>query len=140
MLTKKIWNTLSKETRKEIIEAIYGSASSHPHLNPLIDEPYNHNFDFNSLGTTLKNILSDCNLQKDGSINITVNIKPKYAEKPVKKSKAISEESKWYVDYETKDGDLCHVWVVAFTKEEAEEKALDEYHDIDEIISISKKN
>lgn len=45
---------------------------------------------------------------------------------------------KFYVDYEDKEGDLCHVWVNASSKQEAEGQAKREYWDIENIISIHK--
>jgi len=45
---------------------------------------------------------------------------------------------KFYVDYEDKEGDLCHVWVNASSKQEAETQAKREYWDIENIISIHK--
>lgn len=45
---------------------------------------------------------------------------------------------KFYVDYEDKEGELCHVWVNASTKQEAEAQAKREYWDIENIISIHK--
>lgn len=45
---------------------------------------------------------------------------------------------KYYVDYLTSDGDLNHVWVDAFDKADAEEKARREYWDIDQIIDVRK--
>jgi len=43
---------------------------------------------------------------------------------------------KYYVDYEDKGGDLCHVWVNAEYSYDAETTARNEYWDIDEIISV----
>ena len=45
---------------------------------------------------------------------------------------------KYYIDYMSKEGDLCHVWVNASSKQDAESQAKREYWDIDEIISIHK--
>lgn len=45
---------------------------------------------------------------------------------------------KFYVDYEDKEGDLCHVWVNASSKQDAEAHAKREYWDIENIISIHK--
>lgn len=45
---------------------------------------------------------------------------------------------KFYVDYEDKEGDLCHVWVNADSKKDAEAQVKRKYWDIDEIISIHK--
>jgi hypothetical protein len=45
---------------------------------------------------------------------------------------------KFYVDYEDKEGDLCHVWVNAESSSDAEAQAKREYWDIENIISIHK--
>lgn len=42
----------------------------------------------------------------------------------------------YYIDYMDKSGDLCHIWVNASNKAEAESEARSEYWDIEEIISI----
>lgn len=43
---------------------------------------------------------------------------------------------KYYIDYMDKSGDLCHVWVNADSKQDAENQVRSEYWDIDHIISI----
>lgn len=43
---------------------------------------------------------------------------------------------KFYIDYVDKGGDLCHVWVMASSKEDAKIQARQEYWDIDSIISV----
>lgn len=45
---------------------------------------------------------------------------------------------KWVIDYLDSEGDLCHVWVEADCKEEAEQEAQREYWDIDTILYIHK--
>lgn len=42
----------------------------------------------------------------------------------------------YYIDYYDKSGDLCHIWVNASNKAEAESEARSEYWDIAEIIDI----
>ena len=42
------------------------------------------------------------------------------------------------IDYLDSEGDVCHIWVEAYDKQEAEQKALKEYWDIDTIIGIHK--
>lgn len=44
----------------------------------------------------------------------------------------------YYIDYNDKSGDLCHIWVEADNKEEAIQQAKSEYWDIDEIIQVRK--
>lgn len=46
--------------------------------------------------------------------------------------------AKYYVDYTDRSGDLCHIWVEASSKSDAESEARQEYWDIDEIISVRK--
>lgn len=46
---------------------------------------------------------------------------------------------RWYIDYNDKSGDLCHIWVEASSKEEAIETARHEWWDIDEIIQVYSK-
>lgn len=85
MITLKLWNSLSQDSRNNICRALnkYGS----------ITEPYHHNFDFDSHGEKLKNVLSCCNLQKDGSINVVVNIIPtKETVKKVEAKKPVVEK------------------------------------------------
>lgn len=43
---------------------------------------------------------------------------------------------KFYIDYYDKSGDLCHIWVNASNKAEAESEARSEWWDIAEIVSI----
>lgn len=47
--------------------------------------------------------------------------------------------NKYYIDYISKDDDYCHIWVMANSKEEAEQNARQEYWDIKEIVNISKR-
>lgn len=44
---------------------------------------------------------------------------------------------KYYIDYYDNTGDLCHIWVEAGSKAEAENEARHEWWDIEEIISIT---
>lgn len=45
---------------------------------------------------------------------------------------------KYYIDYIDKEGDLCHVWVNAASKDDAVCQVEREYWDIDEIIGVHK--
>lgn len=75
MITLKLWNSMTHNTRRAILGAYFGEDYRR------IDEyckQYHHNFDYDSHGKTLKEVLSCCNKQKDGSINVVVNIKPQY--------------------------------------------------------------
>lgn len=46
---------------------------------------------------------------------------------------------KYYIDYTDREGDLCHVWIEANSKEQAIERAEDEYWDIEKIINVRRK-
>ena len=149
MITKKLWNSFDDNTRKAIIEIYYGQD-----VNVLLSRyqnlktPYNHDFDFDASGKKLKEILSTCYLQKDGKVNVIVSITPNYApkttNKPVTKKSTNKQKpveyktSRWYIDYEDKSGDLCHIWVEAYDEQDAIENAKHEYWDIVNIISVRK--
>lgn len=137
-LTKKQWNTLSSKTRKDIIYTIYGE-NLPQYYQTLVYSEYKHDFDYNQVGKRLKHILSQCRVQSDGTIDVVVTINPAYAPKAsTKPAPTENKLSTWYVDYEDKSGDLCHIWVEATSKEDARSAALDEYWDIKEITQIRK--
>jgi hypothetical protein len=46
----------------------------------------------------------------------------------------------YYIDYIDNEDDLCHVWVEASSKKEAEREAKSEYWDIDEIVYVEPMN
>ena len=75
MITLKVWNSLSDESRAKICKTLGTSGK--------IENPYHHNFDYDEHGKKLKSILESCNLQKDGTINVVVPVKPTYATKKV---------------------------------------------------------
>ena len=114
-----------------------------------LEIPYKHDFDFDASGKKLKEILSTCYLQKDGKVNVIVSITPTYApkvaNKPVTKKSSNKQKpveyktSRWYIDYEDKSGDLCHIWVEAYDEQDAIENAKHEYWDIVNIISVKKE-
>ena len=97
----------------------------------------------------LKEILSTCYLQKDGKVNVIISFTPTYApkttNKPVTKQSTNKQKpveyktSRWYIDYEDKSGDLCHIWVEAYDEQDAIENAKHEYWDIVNIISVKKE-
>lgn len=103
MITLKLWNSLTAETRKHIIEIADG-AEYVKLRKQLIEKPYHHNFDYDTNGMILKSILECCNLQKNGSINITVSITPEYApvEKPQPKAPKINKEKAQKLEYAKK--------------------------------------
>lgn len=147
MITKKLWNSFDDNTRKAIIEIYYGQDFNVlPSRYQNLKTPYNHDFDFDASGKKLKEILSTCYLQKDGKVNVIVSITPTYAPKTTNKSvtkKSTNTQkpveyktSRWYIDYEDKSGDLCHIWVKAYDKQDAIEAAKLEYWDIANIISV----
>lgn len=70
MITLKLWNSLSDESRSRICKTLGTSGK--------IENPYHHNFDYDEHGKKLKGILESCNLQKDGTINVVVPVKPTY--------------------------------------------------------------
>ena len=147
MITKKLWNSFDDNTRKAIIEIYYGQDFNVlPSRYQNLKTPYNHDFDFDASGKKLKEILSTCYLQKDGKVNVIVSITPTYAPKVVNKyaaKKSTNKQkpveyktSRWYIDYEDRSGDLCHIWVEAYDKQAAIENAKHEYWDIANIISV----
>ena len=146
MITKKLWNSFNDSTRRDIIEIYCGQD-----FNMLfsiyqdLETPYTHDFDFDASGKKLKEILSTCYLQKDGKVNVVVSITPTYApktatKKSINKQKPVEyKTSRWYIDYEDKSGDLCHIWVKAYDRQDAIENAKHEYWDIANIISVKKE-
>lgn len=46
----------------------------------------------------------------------------------------------YYIDYIDNEGDLCHVWVEAFDKNDAKRQVRYEYWDINEIIDCYERN
>ena len=150
MITKKLWNSFDDNTRRAIIEIYCGQD-----FNVLfsiyqnLEIPYKHDFDFDASGKKLKEILSTCYLQKDGKVNVIVSVTPTYAPKVVNKSVTKKSTNKqkpveyktcrWYIDYEDKSGDLCHIWVEAYDRQEAIELAKLKYWDISNIISVKQE-
>ena len=150
MITKKLWNSFDDSTRRDVIEIYCGQDFNMlPSIYQDLGTPYNHDFDFNASGKKLKEILSTCYLQKDGKVNVIVSITPTYAPKVANKSatkKSTNKQkpveyktSRWYIDYEDKSGDLCHIWVEAYDRQDAIEAAKHEYWDIVNIISVKKE-
>ena len=150
MITKKLWNSFDDNTRKAIIEIYYGQDFNVlPSRYQNLKTPYNHDFDFDASGKKLKEILSTCYLQKDGKVNVIVSVTPTYApkvankpatKKSTNKQKPVEyKTSRWYIDYEDKSGDLCHIWVEAYDRQDAIEAAKHEYWDIVNIISVKKE-
>lgn len=150
MITKKLWNSFDDSTRRAVIEIYCGQGFYMlPSVYQNLKTPYNYDFDFDESGKKLKEILSTCYFQKDGKVNVIVSITPNYAPKTTNKSvikKSTSKQkpveyktSRWYIDYEDKSGDLCHIWVEAYDKQDAIEAAKVEYWDIVNIISVKKE-
>ena len=143
MITKKLWNSFNDSTRRDVIKIYCGKDFNMlPSIYQDLETPYNHDFDFDASGKKLKEILSTCYLQKDGKVNVVVSIIPTYApkiatKKSTNKQKPVEyKTSRWYIDYEDKSGDLCHIWVKAYDKQDAIEAAKLEYWDIANIISV----
>ena len=149
MITKKLWNSFDDSTRRAVIEIYCGQGFYMlPSIYQNLKTPYNHDFDFDASGKKLKEILSTCYLQKDGKVNVIVSITPTYAPKTTNKpatKKSASKKpveyktSRWYIDYEDRSGDLCHIWVEAYDEQDAIENAKHEYWDIVNIISVKKE-
>ena len=76
MITKKLWNSLTSSSRKKILELIVFDNFAYWYSQ--LKEPYNHDFGYNAIGRKLKEILACCILQNDGSIKVSVCIKPNY--------------------------------------------------------------
>jgi len=161
-LTKKVWNTLSQKTRTEIVTIYQRTPTWPPYYNEFIQYNYPHDFGYNIAGIRLKEILACCRLQEDGTIDVVTTVRPTFggitkSKEQVEKEKAkqtkiakaapkkllpvnCGEPLTYYVDYEDKDGDLCHVWVEATSVEDAENQVRHEYWDVNEIINVKKKN
>lgn len=153
MITKKLWDTLPLEAKKSILRTLYNrDPETSPDLKPLLYQ-YKHNFDFDSTGAELKDVLSHCYVTNSSNIirvskDIVFNQSAtKFLQAPVVAKKANRaptkttskvERTRWYCDYKDKYGDLCHVWCEADSKEKARSYFLSEYWDIKEIISIHK--
>lgn len=149
MITKKLWNSFSVITKTTILETYYAcDLDSVPSRYKKLLEPYNHDFDYDLLGKKLKEILSTCYLQKDGSINVVYNFKPQYlpkststvVKKATPKVAVEPQKSTYYIDYRsTEDEDICHVWCEATSVEEAKDYIKHEYWDVKEIINVRIK-
>lgn len=154
MITKKDWDNLPLETKREILATIFGD-DFEQHLAPKkLLYAYHHNFDFDDTGKRLKKVLQQ--LYRIDSEKLYVKVEISHTNSPRAKFLANPEDPKkvaktptnkvtpverrrWYCDYIAKgDGDVCHVWCEADSKEEARYYFLGEYWDIDEIISIHK--
>ena len=88
MMTLKVWNSLSSETRKEILSYWYIEPEKCPFTRGLIDE-YHHNFDYDDNGKRLKNILDCCYLRpSDKKIIISMEVSPIFADRYEQKNAA----------------------------------------------------
>ena len=76
MITKKFWNSLTSSYRKRILELII--SDNFDYWYNKLKEPYNHDFGYDAIGRKLKEILTCCILQNDGSIKVSICIKPTY--------------------------------------------------------------
>lgn len=79
MITKKLWNNLTQETRTMICNLL-GVDGSH-------SLPYYHDFDFDDRGRKLRDILAACKLQNDGQIKVGISLTPAYDPNAGKKQK-----------------------------------------------------
>lgn len=149
MITKKDWDSLPLNTKREILAAIYGDDfEQHRQSKELLYE-YRHNFDFSDTGRRLKQVLAQIYRTAPNEVYIKVIVKhpatssgakflasPTPVKKVSKPTYTPPQVCKWYVDYMDKGGDLCHVWVEADSKDDAISQVRSEYWDIDEIISV----
>lgn len=132
MITLKLWNSLSDESRTRICKTLGTSGK--------IEQPYHHNFDYDEHGKRLKAVLERCNLQKDGTINIIVPIKPTYGtttnKKVVEAKKPIEVKQPerycfigYFYEYndESERVDDFKEWVEAENIEEAKEYFQDDH-------------
>lgn len=130
MITLKLWNGLSQKSRSEICKTLGVSGK--------VGQEYHHNFDYDTLGSKVKQVLESCNLQKDGTINVVVNIKPtKETAKKVEAKKPIEVEKKqepytyigYYYEYDENGErvDDFKEWCYAYSKEEARRELEDRY-------------
>lgn len=46
--------------------------------------------------------------------------------------------NKYYIDYTAKDGDLCHIWTMADSKQDAIDYLMSEYWNVGEVIQVIK--
>ena len=83
MITKKFWNSLTSSSRKRILELII--SDNFDYWYNQLKEPYNHDFEYDAIGRKLKEILTCCILQNDGSIKISICINPTYIKKEIGK-------------------------------------------------------
>lgn len=80
MMTLKVWNTLSRQTRIEIVRLC-----GHNAVEPLL-APYHHNFDYDMVGKRLKDILSCCYFRpSDKQIVVSIEVSPTYETASTKK-------------------------------------------------------
>lgn len=96
MITKKLWNSLASSSRKRILELIVSNNFAYWYTQ--LKEPYNHDFGYDAISRKLKEILSCCILQNDGSIKVSVCIKPTYLEDSdsySKVKKSILKKNSW---------------------------------------------
>lgn len=142
MITKKLWNSFDSSTRMTILAHMNGIASFIK--QDLASNPYNHDFDFDATGRILKGVLGCLNLQKDGTVNVVIGVRPTYApktlpRKPASKTQTSLTPKKWYIDYRFPEGDEWsyeHCWVSACDKLEAESEFWHDHSRMCEIISI----
>lgn len=77
MITKKLWNSFDLVTREKILRCTV-KGITHSIYSQLLS-PYNHDFNYGIVGKVLKEVLTSCALQNDGSIKVSVMVKPLFA-------------------------------------------------------------
>lgn len=130
MITKKLWNSFTKSTRGLIMNVL-------AQYDSVLEQPYNHDFDFDLHGKRLKEILSK--LYTEGkNIRIcrtivpeisVVSPKPKTATKVVSEPKVKTFIGHYHVHNE--DGEVIddfNEWCHATCRSEAESEFKDRYY------------
>ena len=135
MITLKYWNSLTEDTRKSVSKLVLGR------IKTGIEKEYHHNFDYDSLGKTVKFILEKCYKDKDGTLRVIVTIKPELKKKssssPKKKAEIINKpryKRYYFRAYREDDEDGENLWARALSEQEARDEILHDNWGITELI------
>lgn len=112
MISLKEWNSFDNKTRSIILDYLVFPTM----VNSKLEQGYHHNFDYDNYGRHLKKVLSNCYKQKDGKINVVIEVLPTYAPKTqVSKPVVKKQQEVKYCEYCGKEiedtnntGSLCH--------------------------------
>ena len=139
MITLKYWNSLSTDCRRAIVRIISNDSD---HDNEIV-LPYHHNFDYDITGMKLKAYLSRIFLTKDKKLKVFTEILPTFSlsddtikkvqKKQVKNNYPVAH--KYYFRMYTKDDleDGETIWEMAYSEDEARDKAYSDFHSIVEL-------